>query len=618
MRFPSSFLDELRDRVSIVEVVRRKTALKSKGRGEFLGLCPFHKEKTPSFTVSGDKQFYHCFGCGAHGDVFKFVTDTEGVTFADAVERLADTAGIPLPKMSEEAVVKEQKRLSLYELLEQACQWFQAQLTGKEGVHAQQYLQHRKISGDTVNLFRLGYAPDQRNALKVALQAKGASEQDLLDTGLIIKNDKGEIYDRFRGRVIFPIADARGRIVAFGGRILGDGQPKYLNSPETSLFHKGMLLYNENLAREKAYKTNRLVIAEGYMDVIALHQGGVPVGVAPLGTALTEQQLQRIWRIVKEPVLCLDGDTAGQRAMERTALLALPLLQPGFGLRFTVLPEGKDPDDVLQTEGSAAMKQLLRDAAPLSETLWNMGLEKHPPQTPEAIAALGGELQKHAASIRDAQVREVFQQHFKQKLWELGKKKPNQQHSQAKSKANATYTGKGFTDEPLRYNDLSLPKSIDIYSVEGAEILLFLAIIYNPSLLSHEEVTETLIDLELSQAFLDKIRSAILEIRSLSTLKNVESVVNGLYKYGVRQELDALLKLKLAFFSEPSESEEKAKQAWDYTVLLYRKALIEKECHQLEGLFSLEAEQQARYLREELQTIEKEKRDFEYAFGETS
>lgn len=605
VRVSNSFLEELKDRVAITDVIKSHVGLKSKGRGEFMGLCPFHKEKTPSFTVSSEKQFYHCFGCGAHGDIFKFISNIEGVHFIEAVERVANLVGIPMPEMSEQDIAKEKKKMSLYEVMEKACQFFQKQLESTDGISAIKYLQNRGISQRTKEIFRLGYAPEKRNALKIALQAIGVTDEEMLEVGLVIKNDRGEIYDRFRGRIIFPITNPKGHVIAFGGRILGDGQPKYLNSPETTIFHKGSVLYNENLSRNRAYKTNRLVIAEGYMDVIAMHQAGIPVAVAPLGTALTDQQLKRVWSIVKNPVICLDGDNAGRRAMERAAKMALKILEPGYGLNFSILPEGKDPDDIIQNNGVNDLKSHLKNAIPLSDAIWKMCTDKFPKTTPESKAALGEEINSNVKTISNESVRNIFSQHFQQKLWQLGRE------------INKTreYNNK-YAKEPIRYTNLSIATTVETNSSEGLSIALLLAVVNNPVLLTKDEVKDILVELYFSEAFLDKIRMAILEIASYVEYSTKSEIVTALKDQGLNKEVNTLLSLKVAFLSEPATVKEKAFQAWDYILLLYRKSILKKECSILEQQFSLEAEEKSRILRDDMQSLDKEIKEIEYLFGE--
>ncbi|MGE5545495.1 MAG: DNA primase, partial [Solirubrobacterales bacterium] len=338
MAFPPQFLDELRVRVPLAGVVGRRVKLARKGR-EHQGLCPFHNEKTPSFTVNEDKGFFHCFGCGAHGDAIGFEMRAGHLSFTEAVERLASELGLEVPAATPEERRQEQRRASLHDAMEAACVFFEHQLLGPAGREGLAYLKNRGLSDATIARFRLGWAPDSREALKGALMSDRLPEAMLVEAGLLKKPEHGGAsFDLFRGRVTFPITDRRGRVIAFGARTMGDHQPKYLNSPETPLFHKGSTLYGLAHAREQARTRGVALAVEGYMDVIALHQAGFDYAVAPLGTALTEEQIQELWRLADEPILSFDGDSAGQRAMARAAERALPILVPGKSLRFAVLP----------------------------------------------------------------------------------------------------------------------------------------------------------------------------------------------------------------------------------------------------------------------------------------
>jgi DNA primase len=409
--FPPAFLDELRSRVGLVGVVQRRVKLQKAGR-EWKGCCPFHNEKTPSFYVNEDKQFYHCFGCGAHGDVIRFVVEQEGLRFPDAVRSLAAEARLEVPEETPEARERERMQAGLHDVMAEAARWFGAQLAGLSGANARRYVGERGLSPETVERFGIGFAPDG-NKLKSALKAHG--EDKLLECGLIGRaEDRDESYDRFRGRLMFPIRDPRGRVVGFGGRALGDGQPKYLNSPDTPLFDKGRLLYNLDQAGPVARKSARLFVVEGYLDVIALSQAGIAEAVAPLGTALTEQQLQLLWRIVPEPILCFDGDKAGLAAAGRAARRALPLLRPGCSLRILTLPQGQDPDDIIRQHGPEHFLKLAEGAEPLHEFLWRSVLESGDASTPERRAGLRQELRELANGIADTEIKALYHNAFRE------------------------------------------------------------------------------------------------------------------------------------------------------------------------------------------------------------
>jgi DNA primase len=411
---PPDFLEELRRRLTLSSVVAKRVRLSKKGR-EFEGLCPFHNEKTPSFFVNDDKAFYHCFGCGAHGDVVSFVINTEGLSFPEAVERLAGEAGMEVPRSAPVDPAEKARRAGAEAAVEAACAWFHSQLRLPGGKVAFDYLRRRGVDDAQLAGFRIGFAPDQRTALKAHLLKQSFTEEVLIEAGLLVKPEDGSAsYDRFRGRVMFPIADRRGRVIAFGGRVMGDGQPKYLNSPEGPLFHKGRTLYAHHLAREAAARNEPVIVAEGYMDVVALHRAGFTGAVAPLGTALTEDQLTELWRLAAEPVLCFDGDAAGQRAAARAAVRALPLLAPGKSLRFATLPAGQDPDDVVgQPGGPAQFHDLIDTAVPLAAVLWETERARMPLDTPERRADLHRRLREHIGHIGDRDVRRFYAEDFK-------------------------------------------------------------------------------------------------------------------------------------------------------------------------------------------------------------
>ncbi len=418
MAFSPRFLDDIRDRVGLAETIGRRVKLARKGR-EHVGLCPFHNEKTPSFTVNEDKGFYHCFGCGEHGDVIGFVMNTENLSFPEAVERLAGLAGLAMPVETPEEREREEQRKGLGEAVEAAAKWFESRLHGHEGKAALAYLKGRGLDDATIARFRLGYAPESGEALKRALADKGFDEKILVDAGLLKRPDDGRApYGFFRERVMFPIGDREGRIIAFGARLMGDARAaKYINSPESALFHKGATLYNLDGARVALRKGGELIVAEGYMDVIALDRAGFGGAVAPLGTALTEQQIIVLWRLAKEPVLCFDGDEAGARAATRAAERALPLLQAGRSLNFAALPAGSDPDSLIVGGGAAAMRRVLDGARPMSEVIWQLEHGLNLLDTPERKADLDKRLRARASQIADPTVRDHYRAAFRDWMW---------------------------------------------------------------------------------------------------------------------------------------------------------------------------------------------------------
>ncbi|SFP63488.1 DNA primase [Sphingomonas rubra] len=412
MSLSPAFLDELRARTSLSGLIGKTTKLQKAGR-EMRGCCPFHNEKTPSFYVNDDKGFYHCFGCSAHGDAIKWMTDQRGLPFIDAVKELAQVAGMEMPAQDRRSAEKAERAKGLHEASEDAAAWFVEQLHGLGGGDARALLERRGISAETARAFGMGYAPDSRGRLKTALKEYGDAK--LVKAGLLIQVEGKEPYDRFRGRLMIPIRDARGRTIAFGGRILDQGEPKYLNSPDTPLFDKGRTLYNLDRAAPAARKANRVLVVEGYMDVIALAQAGIGECVAPLGTALTEAQLERLWRMVDVPVLCFDGDAAGQKAALRAAHRALPMLAPGRSLSFVTLPQGQDPDDLVKAGGAAAMEKLLAEPQPLVDRLWQAELAAEPLDTPEQRAGLKRRLGELAGQIADVGVRSEYQAEFRRR-----------------------------------------------------------------------------------------------------------------------------------------------------------------------------------------------------------
>jgi DNA primase len=420
MAFPPQFLDELRARLPVSEVVGRRVKLKKAGR-EWKALSPFNQEKTPSFTVNDQKGFFHDFSSGKHGDIFDFVMETEGLTFPEAVERLAAMAGLPVPKVSKEAQAREERRKTLHDVLELAAKFFEATLAARAGARARGYLADRGIAPTTQLKFRLGYAPPDRFALKEHLGAHGVGIPDMVEAGLLITGEDIALpFDRFRDRVIFPIGDFRGRIIGFGGRALGEDAPaKYLNSPETPLFHKGLNLYNGAAARAAAHQGAQLIAVEGYVDVIAMVTAGFEATVAPLGTALTEDQLALLWRMADEPVLCFDGDKAGRRAAYRAVDLALPQLRPGKSLRFAALPDGQDPDDLVRAGGREAVDEVLAGARPLADILWLRETEDGRFDTPERRAALEARISEVTGAIGEESVRRYYRQHLAERLKRL-------------------------------------------------------------------------------------------------------------------------------------------------------------------------------------------------------
>ena len=425
MSFPPGFLDELRGRTSLTHVVGRKvmwdTRKSNQAKGDMWAPCPFHQEKTASFHVDDRKGFYYCFGCHAKGDAISFVRETENVDFMEAVRILAAEAGMTLPERDPQAQAKADRRGELTEVMEAAARHFRLQLQTGAGAAARDYLVGRGLTGPALERFEIGFAPDTWQGLWDHLKAKGVADEMILDAGLAKPpRNGGRPYDTFRGRIMFPIRDARGRCIAFGGRAMDPNDTaKYLNSPETELFDKSATLYHHAPAREAAGKGAPLIVAEGYMDVIALAMAGFGAAVAPLGTAVTDVQLQMLWRISDEPVIMLDGDTAGLRAAYRVIDLALPLLEAGKSLRFAVMPEGQDPDDLLRAEGAAAVQGRIDDALSLVRLLWQRETEGRRFDSPERKAALERACREKTALIRDPSLRGYYERELKDLRWQL-------------------------------------------------------------------------------------------------------------------------------------------------------------------------------------------------------
>ena len=413
MSLTPAFLDELRARTSLSALIARTTKLQRAGR-EMRGCCPFHNEKTPSFYVNDDKGFYHCFGCSAHGDAIRWMTDQRGLPFIDAVKELAQTAGLEMPAMDRQSVERAEQAKSLHDVMQAAADWFVQQLGGLDGAVARDLLDRRGIDAAAARTFGIGYAPDSRGKLRTAFKDFG--DAMLVEAGLLIQVEGKEPYDRFRGRLMIPIRDARGRVIAFGGRIIGDGEPKYLNSPDTPLFDKGRTLYNLDRALPATRKAARVIVVEGYMDTIALARAGIDEAVAPLGTALTEAQLDRLWRMADVPLLCFDGDAPGQKAALRAAHRALPLLQPGKSLQFATLPPGQDPDDLVRAGGVLAIEPVLRAAEPLVQRLWASELAAEPLDTPEQRAGLRQRLTELAQTVVHTSVRAEYLADFRRRF----------------------------------------------------------------------------------------------------------------------------------------------------------------------------------------------------------
>lgn len=569
MSIAPEFVDELRSRLSIASVIGGRVRLQKRGR-DHTGLCPFHKEKTPSFTVSEEKGFFHCFGCGAHGDVVGFVMRSDNLSFPEAVERLARDVGLQVPASTPEERQREEQRATLHSALEAAAAWFEAQLRAGIGRPGLDYFKRRGLQDETIARFRLGYAPDSRSGLKDALAKAGIGEALMLDSGLIIRPEEGRTtYDRFRGRVMFPIADRRGRVIAFGGRILDQGEPKYLNSPETALFHKGRTLYGQAQAARAARESGEIVVCEGYMDVIALAEAGFAGAVAPLGTALTEGQIAELWRLAPEPILCFDGDAAGQRAAARAVERALPLLQPGKSLRFAVLPPGEDPDTLIRARGPAAMREVLAEARPLIDLLWDQELEKGPTDTPERRAGFRLRLRDRIRLIAERTVHEAYRAEVERRL-------------AAAFAGPPTARGRPFTPQKGRPGAVEIGGMAARAGTKGLErqpeeVVLALLVNHPHLAAAHGE--------ELAQANfraggLDKLRQAIIDLAAGHPDLDSETVKLHLNEMGFAQALQGLLdRTKDKRFTLPTAPAERAAEGLREQLGLMREraAVLERD-----------------------------------------
>ncbi|SDN42100.1 DNA primase [Lutimaribacter pacificus] len=513
MSLPPGFLDELRSRTSLSQVVGRKVIWDNRksnqGKGDMWAPCPFHQEKTASFHVDDRKGFYYCFGCHAKGDAISFVCETENVDFMEAVEILAREAGMTMPARDPQAAQKADRRGELAGIMEQAVNFFRLSLAQQAAAGARDYLARRGLDGAAQDRFELGYAPEG-NALFAHLTGKGIDPQKIIDAGLAARPDDGRApYDRFRGRITFPIRDPRGRCISFGGRAMDpNARAKYLNGPETELFDKGRNLYWHGPAREAAGKGQPLIVAEGYMDVIALVQAGFGATVAPLGTAVTEDQLRLLWRIADEPVIALDGDKAGLRAAHRVIDLALPMLEAGKSLRFVILPEGQDPDDLIRASGAGAMQKLLDQALPMVQLLWSRETEGQVFDSPERRAALDKALRDKILTIRDPSIRSHYGQAIKDMRWHLFN--PRRTGFQGGGGQARRWQAPGTPQASTKSSLLAA--SDDRVQEHLREAVILAALICTPDLI--EEVGHQLERMECRDPDHDAMRAALLELHA--------------------------------------------------------------------------------------------------------
>jgi len=528
MAFQPGFLDELRARISLSGLIGRSVKLVRRGR-EYTGLCPFHHEKTPSFYVVEDKSFFHCFGCGAHGDVIGFVMRNDNLDFIEAIEKLAGEAGLAVPRATPQERERAQQQKTLLGALEAAAAFYEARLASPAGARARNYLDLRGLDTETIRHFRLGWAPDERQALRRSLSGD-FSESLLIEAGLLRRPSSAaadEPIDYFRSRVMFPIGDRTGRVIAFGGRLIGDGQPKYLNSPESPLFEKGRVLYGwaaarAGLLREASSAGTGVIVTEGYLDVIALHRAGFPTAVASLGTALTDFQLQDLWRLGSEPVLCFDGDAAGQRAAARALYRALPFLGADRSLRFATLPAGEDPDSLIRTEGHIAFEAILDAARPLSDMLWEIELAAKPRNTPERLADVWRRLLSRVELIPDRKVQAEYRNLFYRRF--DPRSTSTRSRDRIRQGSSAVHDGPPPRPRP--------PQRLQ-------REILFRILLHFPGLIV--EVAEEFASLGLPEAEFDKLRHAILGLEASQPGLDAGTLQQHLVRSGFAATVDALL-----------------------------------------------------------------------------
>jgi DNA primase len=604
MRYPLDLLDEIRARLPVSRVVERRVKLKRAGR-EYTGLSPFKTERTPSFTVNDQKGFYHCFASGEHGDIFTFLMKTEGVTFPEAIERLASEAGVDLPAPKPVDQEKADHETRVRDALEEACRFFEATLFSREGDVARAYLDRRGVQLSEIKAFRLGYAPDSKSSLKTHLSGKGFSLDEMRDGGLLVHGDDIPIpYDRFRGRLIFPITDAKRRVIAFGGRsLLPDQQPKYLNSPETELFRKGHVLFNLAAAREASRISQSVIVAEGYMDVIALTRAGFMHAVAPLGTALTADQLRLLWTMAPMPALCFDGDAAGQKAAHRALDGALPYLEPGHSLQFVFLPEGRDPDDMVSGGAKDALAKLLVQPVPLIDVLWSREQARHPIETPEQRASFEERLMELAGRIEHKSLKYHYVSALRERLRAAGKARSatprganaawrtrslsgDQGRDRRPTSRTASPGKSNSVDTVSRTSSLLASKIVQASAPTGAprEALLIGALIRHPWLL--DEFLEDVAAMHFDDADCRRLRDRILTVHQTEEFLDNKKLLEHLSLEGYGPEVERVERTTThnadAHFSAKADKEQ-VLEGWRHVMMVHGKAGIPRSLLEAES-----------------------------------
>jgi len=619
MAFAPNFLDEIRSRVPLTEIVGRKVKLARRGQ-EHWGLCPFHNEKTPSFHVNEAKGFFHCFGCGAHGDAFGFEMQANGLSFPEAVERLASLAGLPMPARDPHERQRAERQATLYDVLEAATRWFEARLRAPAGRAGLDYLRGRGLDDGAIARFRLGFAPEGHQVLRGALgtgdgvasrEAGRFTDALLIEAGLLVQPEAGgRPYDRFRGRVMFPILDTRGRVVAFGARALADIKPKYLNSPDGPLFHKGRVLYGLAPARDAIRARGEAVVAEGYMDVIALHRAGFGHAVAPLGTAVTEDQLALLWRVARRVVLCLDGDEAGLRAAARAIERILPLLGPERSAALAILPEGADPDSLIRDRGAAGMAAALERALPIEEALWRLESGRTPLKTPEDYAGLEKRLEQACGLIQDQGVRYRYRAFCRDRVNAAFRQTRLARQGLAGGPAGSPAGGRAGAFPGMRAIRAAPPRPADPRPL--LERIILAGLLNHPGLLAEGDEAVGL--LRFGAPELDNLRQRILEVAAMPGL-DTGALESHLLQAGLSDVMERVKASEVyahAGFVRPGVDEATVRRGWRQALARYRRPLIDAEVEAtrraMAAMPASEAELRSLHLR--MQQLRKQQEEF--------